>query len=55
MNYFLVPSAPADIKAVISSTNKMLISWLPPKNANGILVGYTFYMSIIEDGREVDK
>ncbi|KAJ0174157.1 hypothetical protein K1T71_010303 [Dendrolimus kikuchii] len=47
-----VPSAPADIKAVVSSRNKILVSWLPPTNPNGVLVGYTLYMSVIEDGRE---
>ncbi|XP_031340632.1 Down syndrome cell adhesion molecule-like protein Dscam2 isoform X2 [Photinus pyralis] len=47
-----VPSTPADIKAILSSTNKILVSWLPPKHSNGILVGYTFYMSSLEDGRE---
>lgn len=52
---FLVPSAPADIKAVVSSRNKLLVSWLPPASPNGVLVGYTLYMSVIEDGREVSK
>nr|XP_049701279.1 Down syndrome cell adhesion molecule-like protein Dscam2 isoform X20 [Helicoverpa armigera] len=47
-----VPSAPADIKAVVSSRNKILVSWLPPAAPNGVLVGYTLYMSVIEDGRE---
>ncbi|CAG9123879.1 unnamed protein product [Plutella xylostella] len=47
-----VPSAPADIKAAVSSRNKILVSWLPPANPNGVLVGYTLYMSVIEDGRE---
>ncbi|CAG9795734.1 unnamed protein product [Diatraea saccharalis] len=47
-----VPSAPADIKAVVSSRSKILVSWLPPASPNGILVGYTLYMSVIEDGRE---
>ncbi|XP_052755769.1 cell adhesion molecule Dscam2 isoform X4 [Galleria mellonella] len=47
-----VPSAPADIKAVVSSRNKILVSWLPPSSPNGVLVGYTLYMSVIEDGRE---
>lgn len=48
-----VPSAPADIKAAVSTRNKILVSWLPPANPNGVLVGYTLYMSVIEDGREV--
>lgn len=53
IGYLPVPSAPADIKAVVSSRNKILVSWLPPSSPNGVLVGYTLYMSVIEDGREV--
>lgn len=48
----LVPSAPAEIKAVLSAPNKILVSWLPPKFSNGPLTGYTFYMSVVEDGQE---
>ncbi|CAH1965461.1 unnamed protein product [Acanthoscelides obtectus] len=47
-----VPSAPAAIKAVLSAPNKILVSWLPPKFSNGPLTGYTFYMSVVEDGQE---
>uniref|UniRef100_A0A6P7FJH3 Down syndrome cell adhesion molecule-like protein Dscam2 isoform X4 n=1 Tax=Diabrotica virgifera virgifera TaxID=50390 RepID=A0A6P7FJH3_DIAVI len=47
-----VPSAPAQIKAIQSAANKILVSWLPPKYSNGPLTGYTFYMSIVEDGQE---
>ncbi|GFG29264.1 hypothetical protein Cfor_07941 [Coptotermes formosanus] len=49
---YTMPSAPADIKAVISSTNKILVSWLPPLHPNGQITGHTFYMGIIEDGKE---
>lgn len=49
---FLVPSAPANIKAIQSAPNKVLVSWLPPTFSNGELVGYTFYMSVVEDGKE---
>lgn len=48
----VVPSAPAEIKAVLSAPNKILVSWLPPKYSNGPLIGYTFYMSVVEDGQE---
>lgn len=47
-----MPSAPAQIKAVLSAANKILVSWLPPKFSNGPLIGYTFYMSVVEDGQE---
>lgn len=49
---FSVPSSPGDIKALLSAPNKILVSWLPPKYSNGPLIGYTFYMSVLEDGRE---
>ncbi|KAJ8980663.1 hypothetical protein NQ317_013275 [Molorchus minor] len=47
-----VPSPPAQIKAVLSAPNKILVSWLQPKHSNGPLTGYTFYMSVVEDGQE---
>lgn len=48
-----MPSPPADIKVAMSSANKILVSWLPPDFKNGELVAYTFYMGIVEDGKEV--
>ncbi|XP_017771587.1 PREDICTED: Down syndrome cell adhesion molecule-like protein Dscam2 [Nicrophorus vespilloides] len=47
-----VPSAPEEIKAVLSGSNRILVSWLPPKFSNGPLTGYTFYMSTLVDGKE---
>lgn len=47
-----MPSAPAQIKAVLSAPNKILVSWMSPKFSNGPLIGYTFYMSVVEDGQE---
>ncbi|XP_046662354.1 Down syndrome cell adhesion molecule-like protein Dscam2 isoform X5 [Homalodisca vitripennis] len=47
-----VPSPPADIKVAMSSVNKIVVSWLPPDFRNGELVAYTFYMGIVEDGKE---
>lgn len=47
-----VPSAPFDIKAIPASSNKVIVSWLPPKYRNGEISGYTFYMSVIDGGRE---
>lgn len=52
INDNIVPSAPAEIKAVLSAPDNILVSWLPPKFSNGPLIGYTFYMSQMEDGRE---
>ncbi|KAG8222804.1 hypothetical protein J437_LFUL005010, partial [Ladona fulva] len=45
-----VPSAPADIKAVISSASKIMVAWLPPMRPNGVLVAYTLYTSVLEEG-----
>ncbi|KAF4524305.1 hypothetical protein B566_EDAN005361 [Ephemera danica] len=47
-----VPSAPADIKAVVSAQNKILVTWLPPAEPNGVLVAYTLYTGLLEDGKE---
>ncbi|KAL3253521.1 hypothetical protein MRX96_054575 [Rhipicephalus microplus] len=38
-----VPEAPADIKALVLAPDAILISWLPPPRANGILQRYTVY------------
>lgn len=48
----VVPLIPADIKAVLSAPNKILVSWLPPKFSNGPLVSYSLYVTSIEDGKE---
>ncbi|XP_055380718.1 cell adhesion molecule Dscam2 isoform X2 [Condylostylus longicornis] len=46
-----VPSAPQAIKAIPASSTKIIVSWLPPLYPNGDIVGYTFYMSVLEGGR----
>ncbi|XP_039965640.1 Down syndrome cell adhesion molecule-like protein Dscam2 isoform X1 [Bactrocera tryoni] len=38
-----VPDAPASIKAAALTADSILISWLPPKNRNGIISHYTVY------------
>lgn len=50
--HIVVPSAPAAIKAVLSTPDKILVSWLPPRYTNGPLTAYTFYMSTVEGGAE---
>ncbi|XP_036340383.1 Down syndrome cell adhesion molecule-like protein Dscam2, partial [Rhagoletis pomonella] len=47
-----VPSAPQAIKAIPASSTKIIVSWLPPEFPNGDIIGYTFYMSMLEGGRE---
>lgn len=39
----LVPSSPVDIKVMVSSPQSLLVSWLPPNEANGILTKYNLY------------
>ncbi|KAM8702920.1 hypothetical protein ACLKA7_005290 [Drosophila subpalustris] len=38
-----VPDSPAAIKAAALTADSILISWLPPKNRNGIISHYTVY------------
>ncbi|XP_055923956.1 cell adhesion molecule Dscam2 isoform X1 [Eupeodes corollae] len=38
-----VPDAPSAIKAAALTADSILISWLPPKNRNGIISHYTVY------------
>ncbi|KAL3253629.1 hypothetical protein MRX96_054422 [Rhipicephalus microplus] len=41
-----VPEAPADIKALVLAPDAILISWLPPPKANGILQRYDVYSRV---------
>lgn len=45
------PEAPVDIKVVVSSPNSLYISWLPPKEPNGVITKYNLYSRMI-NGRE---
>ncbi|XP_039305816.1 Down syndrome cell adhesion molecule-like protein Dscam2 isoform X4 [Solenopsis invicta] len=48
-----VPDAPERVKAVISGENAVVISWLPPRRPNGMLIQYTVYIRVLEQGQEV--
>ncbi|EEB16564.1 down syndrome cell adhesion molecule, putative [Pediculus humanus corporis] len=39
-----VPGPPSDIKVVVKSSDSLLVSWLPPKEPNGIITKYNLYM-----------
>ncbi|XP_054926804.1 cell adhesion molecule Dscam1-like isoform X1 [Dermacentor andersoni] len=41
-----VPEAPADIKALVLAPDAILISWLPPPKAKGVLQRYTVYSRV---------
>ncbi|KAL0280104.1 UNVERIFIED_CONTAM: hypothetical protein PYX00_001493 [Menopon gallinae] len=43
-----VPGAPADIKVVVKSSQSLLVSWLPPKDANGVIMKYNLYMRTLD-------
>ncbi|XP_068082151.1 cell adhesion molecule Dscam2 [Anabrus simplex] len=47
-----VPEAPEKVKAVVSSEDAVVISWLPPRRPNGILTKYTVYIRVLENGQE---
>lgn len=51
--YFLVPSAPADIKAVTSASSSVIVSWRTPAQPNGVIQKYTVYRREIISGKEV--
>ncbi|XP_022216725.2 Down syndrome cell adhesion molecule-like protein Dscam2 isoform X3 [Drosophila obscura] len=46
-----VPEAPADIKVVVSTTQSLYISWLPPTEPNGVITKYSLYTRVV-NGRE---
>ncbi|XP_011342293.1 Down syndrome cell adhesion molecule-like protein Dscam2 isoform X3 [Ooceraea biroi] len=48
-----VPDAPERVKAVVSGENAVVISWLPPRRPNGLLIQYTVYIRVLNQGKEV--
>lgn len=48
---FTAPEAPADIKVVVSSSNSLYISWIEPKEPNGVITKYNLYTRQV-NGRE---
>nr|XP_053630406.1 cell adhesion molecule DSCAML1-like [Cherax quadricarinatus] len=46
-----VPDAPAGIKAVVSSSTTILVTWLAPLKINGVLTKYTLYMAVSSEQR----
>ena len=53
MKFILVPSAPADIKAVTSASSSVIVSWRTPAQPNGVIQKYTVYRREIISGKEV--
>ncbi|XP_046394996.1 Down syndrome cell adhesion molecule-like protein Dscam2 isoform X2 [Ischnura elegans] len=47
-----VPGPPADIKVIVSSPQSLLVSWLPPREPNGVITKYNLY-NRVNDGSGV--
>ncbi|GFG32700.1 hypothetical protein Cfor_00545 [Coptotermes formosanus] len=47
------PGSPADIKVVVSSSQSLLVSWLPPAEPNGIITKYNLYTRMVDARGEV--
>lgn len=48
-----VPGAPADVKVVVSSSQSLLVSWLPPLEPNGIITKYNLYKRGLDGRKEI--
>lgn len=48
----IVPDAPERVKWMVSGENAVVISWLPPRRPNGLLIQYTVYIRILEQGQD---
>lgn len=48
-----MPEAPAAVKAIVSSEESVIVSWLPPRRLNGVLTKYTVYIRIMDKGSEL--
>lgn len=47
------PDAPEKIKAIVTSENSVVISWLPPRRPNGILSLFTIFIRVLDKGQEL--
>ncbi|CAL4148387.1 unnamed protein product, partial [Meganyctiphanes norvegica] len=41
-----VPDSPTSVKALVTSAESILLSWLPPDRPNGIITQYTVYYKV---------
>lgn len=49
------PDMPADVKAVVAGSDKVLVSWKPPLHANGVLTKYTVYRRDITSAQAIPQ
>jgi Down syndrome cell adhesion molecule len=47
------PDPPERIKAIVTGESSVIISWLPPRRPNGILLLYTIFIRVLEKGQEL--
>ncbi|XP_065347787.1 cell adhesion molecule Dscam2-like isoform X4 [Cloeon dipterum] len=47
-----VPEAPERVKAAVSSSNAITISWLPPRRPNGVLTKYTVHIRSSSEAKD---
>jgi len=51
--FITVPEAPAALKALVMSTESVLVSWKPPAEPNGDVNQYTVYIKPSGDNKDV--
>lgn len=50
-----VPGAPADIKALLQTSDTVVVTWLAPTQPNGVVIKYGVYVRVVDGGRQVDS
>jgi hypothetical protein len=50
-----VPEAPVDIKVMVSSTNSLYVSWLEPREPNGVITKYNLYIRQVNGRDEMNN
>nr|XP_043066912.1 Down syndrome cell adhesion molecule-like protein Dscam2 [Drosophila bipectinata] len=48
-----VPDAPERVKSIVSSESSVIISWMPPRRPNGLIIKYDVYIRVLEKGKEL--
>lgn len=45
--YIIVPSSPAEVKAMTLTSEAIIVSWRPPTHPNGRITHYTVYVKAV--------
>lgn len=51
-NVIVVPEAPANIKALVMTSDSILVAWNPPTKTNGVIIKYHVYIEHPDKVRE---